>query len=34
MRILKFLDRFLEKQDLKTVSDLVGKEKEIRLDQK
>lgn len=34
MRILEFLDRFLEKQDLKTVADLVGKEKEIRLDPK
>ncbi|EMY77243.1 dihydroorotate dehydrogenase (fumarate) [Leptospira weilii serovar Ranarum str. ICFT] len=30
LRILEFLDRFVKKQDLKTVSDLVGKEKEIR----
>ncbi|MDI7227217.1 quinone-dependent dihydroorotate dehydrogenase [Leptospira santarosai] len=34
LRILEFLDRFLKKQDLKTVSDLVGKEKEIRFDPK
>ncbi len=34
LRILEFLDRFLKKQDLKTISDLVGKEKEIRFDPK
>lgn len=29
LRILEFLDRFLKKQDLKSVSELVGKEKDI-----
>ncbi|MCG6162313.1 quinone-dependent dihydroorotate dehydrogenase, partial [Leptospira bandrabouensis] len=34
LRILEFLDQFLKKQDLKSVSDLVGKEKELRFDSK
>ncbi|EMG00625.1 putative dihydroorotate dehydrogenase 2 [Leptospira borgpetersenii serovar Pomona str. 200901868] len=34
LKILEFLDRFLKEQDLKTVSDLVGKEKEIQYDPK
>ncbi|TGL78614.1 quinone-dependent dihydroorotate dehydrogenase [Leptospira yasudae] len=34
LRILEFLDQFLKKQDLKSVSDLVGKEKEFRFDSK
>nr|WP_010577500.1 quinone-dependent dihydroorotate dehydrogenase [Leptospira alexanderi] len=34
LKILEFLDRFLKKQNLKTVSDLVGKEKEIQYDPK
>lgn len=31
LRILEFLDRFLKKQDLKSVSELVGKEKDMGL---